>query len=130
MTDNQPAGPQTEGLWTLEEAAEYLKVSVPTLRRLNLNDGFPFVEVSARHKRVDPDQARDWIRTRTSAGRGAQARSTGQPKAGASPSASAAQRTGATSARSGSFGTRRPPGRSSPSSRSAPVVAFRPKSGA
>ena len=118
----------TEGLWTLEEAADYLKVSLPSLRRLHHRDRLPFVAVSARHKRVDPEQLRDWLHNRTVVETGDPARSTPPHAAGASPSASAATHRAGGSARNGSFGRKSQPAQSSPSSTSGSVVDFRSRS--
>src|SRR3990172_7929360 len=126
-------------LWSLERTAEYLSVSMSTLRRLHYAEGLPVTRVSARHHRVDPGRLRalldertttpstnlsSWPPTGSGAG-GAPGRSTPRETAGgASPSASAATRSASASAKSGSAGQRRPPRQSSRRSTTGSLVAF------
>jgi len=60
------------GLWTVEQAAQWLQVSRATAYRLISEEGLPVVRIPGRGgrtiTRISPDQLEAWLRDRCGAG--------------------------------------------------------------
>jgi len=49
-------------LWTVEEAAAYLRLRTETIRQMARDGHIPAIKVGARIWRFDPERIQEWLR--------------------------------------------------------------------